>query len=411
MSAFLPFDILLPKEGGNPFWSVIACDQFTSEPEYWEKASALVGEQPSTLNLVYPEVWLGKDEASRIKKIYGTMARYLKEGVFETARTGFVYVERTLSTGAVRRGVVGVIDLEQYDFAAGTKKAIRATERTVTSRIPPRLAIRRGATLELSHVLLLADDREDKLLGSLEKNKAALPLLYETELMLDGGHLVGRLVAGNDAKAFTEAIASYEKAQSAGKEFPLLYCVGDGNHSLATAKTAFNEIKEKIGREKAALHPARFAMVELGNIADTSLVFEPIHRFVRGINPEELLKKLSEGTHACNATHSIRWVAGEKTGEILLSKELGSLPVAALQNALDRALPNFREAKLDYIHGEASLRRLAAAPNALGFLLSKIEKGDFFNGVESDGVLPRKTFSMGEATDKRYYTEARRILA
>ena len=411
MSAFLPFDILLPKEAKNPVWSVIACDQFTSEPEYWEKVCALVGEQPSTLNLVYPEVWLGKDEAARIKRIHSAMERYLKEGIFATARTGFVYVERTLSTGAVRRGVVGVIDLEQYDFAAGTKKAIRATERTVTSRIPPRLAIRRGASLELSHVLLLADDREDKLLGSLEKKKESLPLLYERELMLDGGHLVGRLVAADDAKVFTEAIASYEKAQSVGKKSPLLYCVGDGNHSLATAKTAFNEIKEKIGWEKAALHPARFAMVELGNIADASLVFEPIHRIVRGVNPEELLGKLSEKNPIGTATHSIQWVAGEKSGEILLSTSLGSLPVAALQNALDRILPDFSEAKLDYIHGEASLRRLAAAPDSLGFLLSKIEKGDFFGGVETDGVLPRKTFSMGEATDKRYYTEARRILA
>ena len=411
MSAFLPFDILLPKEGENPFWSVIACDQFTSEPEYWEKVSALVDGKPSTLNLVYPEVWLGKDEESRIKRIRAAMQCYLKEEVFAAARTGFVYVERTLSTGAVRRGVVGVIDLEQYDFAVGSKKAIRATEKTVTSRIPPRLAIRRGASLELSHVLLLADDREDKLLGSLEKKKGSLPLLYDVELMLGGGHLTGRLVTGEEAKAFSVAIASYEKAQSVGKDSPLLYCVGDGNHSLATAKTAFEEIKEKIGQEKAASHPARFAMVELGNIADASLVFEPIHRIVRGINPEKFLEKLSKEIPAGLATHIIRWVAGEKKGEIRLSTSLGSLPVAALQNALDSILPDFPEAKLDYIHGEASLRRLAAAPNSLGFLLSKIEKGDFFNSVETDGVLPRKTFSMGEATDKRYYTEARRILA
>ena len=260
-------------------------------------------------------------------------------------------------------------------------------------------------------MLLLADDREDKLLGSLEKKRGSLPLLYDVELMLGGGHLTGRLVTGEEAKAFSRAIASYEKAQSAGKESPLLYCVGDGNHSLATAKTAFEEIKAKIGEEKAALHPARFAMVELGNIADASLVFEPIHRIVRGVNPEDVLKKLSEVSPSSSAVHSIRWVAGEREGEIRLSTSLGSLPVAALQNALDSILPNFPEAKLDYIHGEASLRRLAAAPDSLGFLLSKIEKGDFFTGVETDGVLPRKTFSMGEATDKRYYTEARRILA
>jgi hypothetical protein len=265
--------------------------------------------------------------------------------------------------------------------------------------------------LELSHVLLLADDREDKLLGSLEKKKGSLPLLYDVELMLGGGHLTGRLVTGEEAKAFSVAIASYEKAQSVGKESPLLYCVGDGNHSLATAKTAFEEIKEKIGQEKAASHPARFAMVELGNVADASLVFEPIHRIVRGINPEKFLEKLSKEIPAGLATRTIRWVAGEKKGEIHLSTSLGSLPVAALQNALDSILLDFPEAKLDYIHGEASLRRLASAPNSLGFLLSKIEKGDFFNSVQIDGVLPRKTFSMGEATDKRYYTEARRILA
>ena len=406
MSVFQPFDVLLPSRGVSVSWPVIACDQFTSEPEYWEKVCRIVGTDASTLALIFPEVWLGKDNASRIGAIEATMRSYLKNAVLASHPASFVYVERTLCTGAIRRGVVGTVDLEAYDFSEKTDKPIRATEKTVRSRIPPRVAIRKDASLELSHVLLLADDPTDRLLSGLEQKKATLPKLYDLDLMLGGGHLVGYLVSGNDAAEFSQAVADYEKERASVGT--LFYCVGDGNHSLATAKTCYEDLKTRLPSEEGQDHPARYAMVELGNIRDKSLAFEPIHRLVVGKNPETVLSQLAKTAGALEG-HRITWVAGQKTGEIILDRKFGVLPVAALQCALDDCLPEVG-AELDYIHGEASLRKLAQEDNRLGFLLTAIAKEDFFTGVALGGVFPRKTFSMVEATDKRYYTEARRIV-
>lgn len=406
MSVFQPFDVLLPSRGVSVSWPVIACDQFTSEPEYWEKVCRIVGTDASTLALIFPEVWLGKDNASRIGAIEATMRSYLKNAVLASHPASFVYVERTLCTGAIRRGVVGTVDLEAYDFSEKTDKPIRATEKTVRSRIPPRVAIRKDASLELSHVLLLADDPTDRLLSGLEQKKATLPKLYDLDLMLGGGNLVGYLVSGNDAAEFSQAVADYEKERASVGT--LFYCVGDGNHSLATAKTCYEDLKTRLPSEEGQDHPARYAMVELGNIRDKSLAFEPIHRLVVGKNPETVLSQLAKRAGALEG-HRITWVAGQKTGEIILDRKFGVLPVAALQSALDDCLPEVG-AELDYIHGEASLRKLAQEDNRLGFLLTAIAKEDFFTGVALGGVFPRKTFSMGEATHKRYYTEARRIV-
>jgi hypothetical protein len=406
MSVFQPFDVLLPSRGVSVSWPVIACDQFTSEPEYWEKVCRIVGTDASTLALIFPEVWLGKDNASRIGAIEATMRSYLKNAVLASHPASFVYVERTLCTGAIRRGVVGTVDLEAYDFSEKTDKPIRATEKTVRSRIPPRVAIRKDASLELSHVLLLADDPTDRLLSGLEQKKATLPKLYDLDLMLGGGNLVGYLVSGNDAAEFSQAVADYEKERASVGT--LFYCVGDGNHSLATAKTCYEDLKTRLPSEEGQDHPARYAMVELGNIRDKSLAFEPIHRLIVGKNPETVLSQLAKTAGALEG-HRITWVAGQKTGEIILDRKFGVLPVAALQSALDDCLPEVG-AELDYIHGEASLRKLAQEDNRLGFLLTAIAKEDFFTGVALGGVFPRKTFSMGEATDKRYYTEARRIV-
>ena len=406
MSVFQPFDVLLPSRGVSVSWPVIACDQFTSEPEYWEKVCRIVGTDASTLALIFPEVWLGKDNASRIGAIEATMRSYLKNAVLASHPASFVYVERTLCTGAIRRGVVGTVDLEAYDFSEKTDKPIRATEKTVRSRIPPRVAIRKDASLELSHVLLLADDPTDRLLSGLEQKKATLPKLYDLDLMLGGGNLVGYLVSGNDAAEFSQAVADYEKERASVGT--LFYCVGDGNHSLATAKTCYEDLKTRLPTEEGQDHPARYAMVELGNIRDKSLAFEPIHRLIVGKNPETVLSQLAKTAGALEG-HRITWVAGQKTGEIILDRKFGVLPVAALQSALDDCLPEVG-AELDYIHGEASLRKLAQEDNRLGFLLTAIAKEDFFTGVALGGVFPRKTFSMGEATDKRYYTEARRIV-
>ena len=292
MSVFQPFDVLLPSRGVSVSWPVIACDQFTSEPEYWEKVCRIVGTDASTLALIFPEVWLGKDNASRIGAIEATMRSYLKNAVLASHPASFVYVERTLCTGAIRRGVVGTVDLEAYDFSEKTDKPIRATEKTVRSRIPPRVAIRKDASLELSHVLLLADDPTDRLLSGLEQKKATLPKLYDLDLMLGGGHLVGYLVSGNDAAEFSQTVADYEKERASVGT--LFYCVGDGNHSLATAKTCYEDLKTRLPSEEGQDHPARYAMVELGNIRDKSLAFEPIHRLVVGKNPETVLSQLAK---------------------------------------------------------------------------------------------------------------------
>ena len=408
MPAFLPFDVLLPKKGVSPLWPVIACDQFTSEPEYWKIVQELVGTSDSTLHLVFPEVWLGKKETSRIEDIQQTMSSYLKNGIFQTSCNSFVYVERVLSTGKIRRGIVGTVDLEQYEFTENSSKPIRATEKTVRSRIPPRVAIRKGAALELSHVLLLADDPEDRILSPLERKKESLPLLYDVDLMQGGGRLRGYLVAGNEAAELTREIENYERERRENQGESLLYCVGDGNHSLATAKTCYEAIKATLPADQAEKLPARYAMVELGNIRDASLEIEPIHRLVCGIDPEILLHQLQEKGGAEHG-HSIQWVSGEKTGTLVLDRKLGTLPIGVLQGLLDQCLTG-TDATLDYIHGEASLKKLTQDVGKIGFLLPKIEKSDIFRGVGLDGVLPRKTFSMGEATDKRYYVEARKIL-
>jgi len=406
MSIFQPFHVLLPKKGVDVSWPVVACDQFTSEPEYWESVEKTVGASPSTLRLVFPEVWLGQGDSQRIETIQKTMQTYLSQGLFETYADSFVYVERMLSNGQMRRGIVGVIDLESYDFAAQNEKPVRATERTVLERIPPRVAIREGAMLELSHALMLADDATGSLFTELEAQKTTLPKLYELDLMQGGGKLTGRLVAGKAAEHLRERIRQYEAAQIGAS--PLLYCIGDGNHSLATAKTCFERLKKKLTKEALAHHPARYAMVELENIHDDSQHFEPIHRLVSGCDPQRILEALRRLVGA-ETGYPIVWVSGTATGTLYLDPAKGILPIAVLQTGLDACLKDVA-GKLDYIHGEASLRKLASRVDTLGLLLPAIEKTDFFRGIRDDGVLPRKTFSMGEATDKRYYVEARRIL-
>ena len=397
-------DVLLPRVDEMEKWAVVACDQFSSEPEYWARVRREVGNAPSTLNLILPEAELGaQGEAERIAQIHAAMRAYLAQGILEKHERAFVYVERTLLGGAVRRGVVGMVDLERYDYRAGAQAAVRATEKTVVERIPPRMAIRQGAAVELPHVLLLCDDERRAIIEPLTERKGSLPLLYDFELMENGGRIAGYLVQGGEARALEGRIDDYEARCMA--ENGLCYAVGDGNHSLAAARACYEA--QKAANGGAADGPARFALVELENIRDEAQAFEPIHRIVTGVQPAALLSALEARCGAAQG-HRVSWVAGERRGEATLDTAISPLAIGVLQGFLDEYLAQ-HGGQIDYIHGEDVLERLAQREDAVGFLLPPMEKGQLFDGVVKDGSLPRKTFSMGHACEKRYYLEARRI--
>ncbi len=412
MTDFQPADILLPQGINWEAWAVIACDQFTSEPDYWQRVRSRVGDKPSTVHLVFPEAELAHEPEAHIRAIHESMRSYERMGLFGTLENSFVYLERTLSDGGCRRGLVGRVDLESYDYSPQSIAAIRATERTVVERIPPRVKIREGASLELPHVLLLCDDEEDLILSPLSAGEHG-ELLYDFELMEGGGRVRGFRVSGTAAAAVCGRLETYEaqvRARYADlTETPMLYAVGDGNHSLAAAKACFDALKKRLGPEAASRHPARYALVELGNLHDSSLRFEPIHRLVTQTDVPALLKAAERELDAPDGIE-IPWLSGERCGRLRLGVRPGALPVGVLQEFLDRWLRE-HGGEIDYIHGEDSLRNLAAEKNSLGLLLPVIRKNAFFRGIMTDGVLPRKTFSMGHARDKRYYLEARRIQA
>lgn len=411
MNAFMPADILFPQVDTMEKWAVIACDQFTSDPAYWARVEKTVGEAPSTLRLILPEAELGTpQEAEHIKTINKTMEAYLAQGLFRTYKDSFVYVERVLQNGSIRKGLVGMVDLEAYDYNPGATSAIRATERTVTERIPPRQRVRRDAGIELPHILLLCDDDQKVLIEPVEAAKNALPKLYDFDLMEDGGHITGWLVSGEDAQRFCDRLTAYtaacpEKYQDLNGA-PLVFAVGDGNHSLATAKSCYEELKAQNPGVDLSCHPARFALVELENIHDDAQVFEPIHRVIVDTQPEALLKALE--SWCAPDGYPIQWFAGEKSGTVYLDRNRSQLEVGALQQFLDEYLAA-HPGKIDYIHGDDDLKNLARQENAIGFLLPAMAKSQLFRGVVADGVLPRKTFSMGHAREKRYYLEGRKI--
>lgn len=411
MNIFCSADILLPRGVDMEKWAVIACDQFTSDPAYWQRVAAFAGTSPSTLRLILPEAELGSDkEAEKVRKINETMEHYLDSGLFERYADSYVYVERTLQNGSVRRGLVGMVDLEAYDYHPGSQSAIRATERTVLERIPPRQRVRREAPMELPHVLMLCDDKEKTLVEPVAAEKDSFPLLYDFDLMEQGGRIRGYLVQGNAARDFDRRLETY--AAGAGEKYadlngaPVVFAVGDGNHSLATAKSCYEELKAQNPGVDLSAHPARYALVELENIHDPAQAFEPIHRIVVDTEPKAMLKALEPW--CAPGGHPVTWVSGKKHGMIYLDAKRSPLAVGVLQTFLDGYLQG-NPGKIDYIHGEDAVSDLAGEENAIGFLLPGMEKGDLFRGVVADGVLPRKTFSMGHAREKRYYLEGRKI--
>ena len=399
---FLPANISLPDFSRTDAerWAVIACDQFTSEPAYWEACRDFVGDAPSTLKMILPEAWLGDGEDARIDGTARTMRAY-RDTILSELPTGYVYVERTQSDGRVRPGLVGMIDLEDYDFAAGAVSPIRATEATVVSRIPPRVKIRRDAIYELPHVMLLADDPDDTILSPYAGGQGLTPL-YDTPLMAGGGHLTGWRVEASEAARIDACLAAL-----AHGEHPLILAVGDGNHSLATAKTIYEQYKAA-HPDEAETSPLRYALAEVVNLHATALDFEPIYRIATGCDPAALTQAFAAFVSDTGKTGrfpggQVTLIAGDKEKTETYSCACHPLAVGVVDAFLER----HPEVKVDYIHGEESLRRLAAAPDALGFLFSGIRKEELFPAVAASGSLPRKTFSMGQARDKRYYMEAR----
>ena len=392
---FLPANILLPK-GGFEKWAVIACDQYTSEPGYWKNTEEFVGDAPSALNIVFPEVYLSRDNSAKIAEINANMKKYLDGGIFNTYEDTFVYVKRRLADGKVRRGIVGLIDLENYSCEKNSRTLIRATEETVAERIPPRVEIRKDAPMELPHIMLLIDDPEKTVIEPLDNETA--PTLYDFDLMQNGGHIKGVAIKGKAAEELQNRLAGLADRG----DDPMLFAVGDGNHSLATAKECYRLNKTE---------NSRYALVEIVNIHDSSLDFEPIYRLLFGVDPEEVINGFVDslgGEYTGDDAQSFTCVYGENERQISV-KPTAKLAVGTLQSYLDKYLKQNPNARIDYIHGKESLCELANAPNALGFIFDGMRKDELFPAVLQDGSLPRKTFSMGCADDKRFYLEGRRL--
>lgn len=415
-SCFQTAEILLPDftRTDPKKWAVVACDQFTSEPEYWKEAERLTDGSPSTLHMFLPEAYLAETE-QRLPAINASMRRYEKELLISYPNS-MIYTERTQSDGSVRPGVVLAVDLEQYDYRLGASSPIRASEATVLERIPPRVAIRREAVLELPHVMLLIDDAENTVIEPLAASSS--DWLYDTDLMLGGGHIRGRLLGAEEIERVSASLNALMTPQAMQQRYgdaalaPLLFAVGDGNHSLATAKAVYEACKERLGAEAASRHPCRYALAEVVNIHSPALKFEPIYRVLFGVRPNEVVRELSDYLATLRGqapAQTIRYVFGTEQGTLSVSSPERQLTVGTLQDFLDDYLRRHPEASVDYIHGEASLTALAQKEHAIGFLFSGMTKNQLFRTVLFDGALPRKTFSMGHAEDKRYYMECRRI--
>jgi hypothetical protein len=425
--------VLLPKVSiDHHRWAVIACDQFTSQPEYWRSVEEIVGDQPSTLDLVLPEIYLDTPlEEERIQRTHQKMQEYVEEDLFDVY-DGLILVERTVN-GKTRHGLMLALDLEQYDYNKGSQSLIRATEGTILERLPPRMKIRSAATLELPHILVLIDDFHHYVIGPLVERKAQLEKLYDFELMLGSGHLRGY---GVKDEALQEEVVSALKWLAAPETFNqryglsgdqgiLLFAMGDGNHSLATAKAIWEQIKSTVGMD----HPARYALVEIENVHDQGLDFEPIHRVLFGVKGDvmaalrrhfgsrlqiipcrDAAEVLKIERELQGNVQAFGVITPEGTSVVCICEPETNLAVGTLQNFLDVWMKAGGAEKIDYVHGEDIVTSLGSQPGNAGFLLPAMDKSDLFKTVILDGALPRKTFSMGEAREKRFYMECRRIV-
>ncbi|HII29644.1 TPA: DUF1015 domain-containing protein [Candidatus Woesearchaeota archaeon] len=445
--------ILLPnKDIDLTRWAVIACDQYTSQPEYWAKVKGFVGESPSTLNLMLPEACLESENREEvIQDIHRRMEKYLADGTLICQKPGFILVDRKTPYAASRKGLIVALDLEGYDYSKGSRTLVRPTEGVIPERLPSRIRIRENAAIELPHIMVLVDDPGKTVIEPLfEKN---LEKLYDFELMMGSGHVEGYMIDdGNTISEITNGLSRLTDPEAFNKKYgftnkpPLLYAVGDGNHSLATAKSVWEKIKERAEDKKAIMnHPARYALVELVNVHDPGLRFEPIHRVVFNVNFEGMLQEMrsfytEQGSGFSYKTyetkeemqkefdklkqheqstlgellkqkslHIIPFVAKDSHGLLIIKDPKLNIEVATLQSFLDTYLKSRLEASIDYIHGTGVVTSLASKPGSIGFYPPAIPKHELFRTVILDGALPRKTFSMGAADEKRFYLECRRI--
>ncbi len=391
----LPADILLPKENFSE-WSVIACDQYTSEPEYWAESEKVVGNKPSALKIILPEAYLTDNDDVAINKINATMKEYLETDVFDCYENSMIYIERTLKNGDIRKGIFGLIDLDDYSYVKGANTPIRATEQTVIERIPPRVNIRQGAYLEMPHIMLLIDDPKNTVIEPLSVKTNDFSKLYDFELMQNAGHLKGYSINNDEISRIQNELSKLYNSSNNG----LLFAVGDGNHSLASAKECYKQGKGP-----------RYALVEVVNIHDSSLEFEPIYRVVFGVDQEKLISDFLQetgGEYFGDDAQKFTCILTDQERKISV-KPTGKLCVATLQKFLDDYLAKIPNAKIDYIHGIESVKEICSREKAVGFIFNGMAKSELFTAVCADGSLPRKTFSMGCADDKRFYLEARKI--
>ena len=411
-------DILLPKNCDMTKWAVVACDQYTSEPAYWEDVEKIVGDNPSTLKITLPEIYLEKDNVpERIYKINKEMDNLLERDFFRILEDSIVYIERTCLDGKTRKGIIGKVDLEDYSYEKGSQSIIRATEGTVLERIPPRVKVRENASLELPHVMLLIDDEKKEIIEGLTDKVRNEDVVYDFDLMKNGGHIKGYKIPNELVEGIFEKLEkladkeNFERKYNVHNKGVLLFSVGDGNHSLATAKACYENLKKNMKPEEYLNHPARYALVEIVNLHSDALEFEPIHRVVFGVNPEKMIEEFAkyyELSKNNTLGQKITYVYNGAEETVYIMNPTSNLAVGSLQKFIDEYISK-NGGKVDYIHGDNVTRELGSKDGNIGFLLPKMEKTDLFKTVILDGALPRKTFSMGHSYDKRYYLEARKI--
>ncbi len=398
-------NILLPKTEDFKAWACIACDQFTSEKEYWEELAKAVAGKRTTLDLTLPEIYLEDNPENRISKINKNIKNYLSDGVFRALEKGFVLTIRKTPYVERRIGLVGAIDLEKYEYSAKSDSLIRATEGTIEERIPPRLKIRKDADVEFPHVMVLFDDEKRQITEPLYENRTSFEKLYDFDLNMNGGHIEGYFISDYNGiiDKFNALLEKDRLTKKYGREDKFQFAVGDGNHSLATAKTHWENVKKNLTEKDKESHPARYALVEFVNIYDEGIYFEPIFRYVYGIDKQKFLKGLKTVDGGVMRVYA--------DGKLDMQNTANALPEGI--RAVDAYIKQFiseNGGAVDYVHGESNLFKLVDdAKDAVGILFEKLDKGDLFKYVSKNGAFPRKTFSMGEGVEKRYYLEGRRI--
>ena len=416
----IPFkagNILIPKKTDMTKWSVVACDQYTSEPEYWNEVTKIVGDAPSTLNLTLPEIYLEESDVNeRIKRINENMNKLLAEDFFNELEDSMIYLERTQSDGKVREGLMGIVDLEDYSYEVGSQTLIRATEKTVIERIPPRVKVRENAKLELPHIMILIDDEKKDIIESLKNKVTETDVVYDFDLMQNGGHIKGYKLNSdviNESGTKLDKLADkdyFEKKYNVHDKGILLFAMGDGNHSLATAKACYENLKKTMSEEEYLNHPARYALVELVNLHSSALEFEAINRVVFDVDSKKLVEELTK-YYTINEKgngQEFELITSDGVKKLYIENPKSNIAVGSIQIFLDEYLKN-NSGKIDYIHGDDVTKELTLKGNNVGFIFKPMKKEELFRTVILDGALPRKTFSMGHSYDKRYYLEARKI--